>query len=197
MTATATTNGKPQRKQLSDQIDRLDGIIDALADALPEAVADACREGARQAVKDAVVEILASPELRTLITGLAAARIAPPAPAPVPAAPPADPGPARPGPWTRLKAACRAAKDALAGRCKAAATAVAATALALSAVMPLKRIVLVGAGVGVAVGVASYLCPHGLSAVMSGVGGMCTAVGVQVGSWFRRSARTLGFGGTN
>ena len=35
---TATTNGKPQRKQLSDQIDRLDTIIDALADAPPEAV---------------------------------------------------------------------------------------------------------------------------------------------------------------
>ena len=81
MTASATastTNDKPPRKQLADQLDRLDRIIDCLADALPEAVADACREGARQAVKDAVVEILASPELRTLITGLAAARVAPP-----------------------------------------------------------------------------------------------------------------------
>ena len=34
MTATTTTNGKP-RKQLSQQLDRMDGIIDCLADALP------------------------------------------------------------------------------------------------------------------------------------------------------------------
>lgn len=37
MTETATTYGKPQRKSLADQIDRLDG----LADALNCAVADA------------------------------------------------------------------------------------------------------------------------------------------------------------
>ena len=30
MTATATTNGRP-RKQLSEQLDRMDSIIDALA----------------------------------------------------------------------------------------------------------------------------------------------------------------------
>ena len=197
MTATATTNGRPQRKQLSDQLDRMDSIIDALAEALPEAVADACREGARQAVRDAVVEILASPELRSLITGPAAARVETPA----------EPAPTTPGPWSRFKATLRVAKDAAVGRCRAALSAVAgrcraataaasATALALSVVMPLKKILLVGTGVGVAVGIASYVCPHGLSAVVGGVGGMCTAVGVQVGTWFRRSARSLGFGGT-
>ena len=51
MTATATMNGKPRRKQLADQLDRLDGIIDALAEGLNGAVADAAREGTRQAVK--------------------------------------------------------------------------------------------------------------------------------------------------
>jgi hypothetical protein len=56
MSAT-TTNGKP-RKQLSDQLDRLDGIIDALADGLNQAVIDAAREGTRLAVKDAIVEIM-------------------------------------------------------------------------------------------------------------------------------------------
>ncbi|MCE9562625.1 MAG: hypothetical protein K8U57_11300 [Planctomycetes bacterium] len=35
MAATATMNGKPQRKQLADQLDRLDSIIDALAEGLP------------------------------------------------------------------------------------------------------------------------------------------------------------------
>ncbi|WP_161967500.1 hypothetical protein [Fimbriiglobus ruber] len=40
MSVTApSTNGRPQRKQLADQFDRLDTIIDAL----PQAVAGACR----------------------------------------------------------------------------------------------------------------------------------------------------------
>ena len=195
MSATATTNGRPQRKQLSEQLDRMDSIIDALAEALPEAVADACREGARQAVRDAVVEILASPDLRTLITGPAAARVAPPA----------EPSPARPSPWTRFKATlratagaalrrCRAALTAAAGRCRAATAAASAAARTLSAVMPVRKFLAVGAGLGVAVGVAAYLCPHGLSAVVGGVGAMCTAVGVQVGTWVRRSTGWLGFG---
>ncbi len=48
---TATLNGRPPRKQLGDQLDRLDSILDVLADALPQAVADACKEGAKQAMK--------------------------------------------------------------------------------------------------------------------------------------------------
>jgi hypothetical protein len=41
----ATTNAKPPRKQLSDQLDRLDSILDGLGDGLNGAVADAAREG--------------------------------------------------------------------------------------------------------------------------------------------------------
>ena len=61
MSATATTNGRLPRKQLGDQLDRLDSILDGLSDALNEAVADAAREGARAAVKDRVetVELVA------------------------------------------------------------------------------------------------------------------------------------------
>src|SRR4051812_13786065 len=155
MTATASTgtaNGKPPRRQLSEQLDRMDTIIDALAEALPEAVADACREGARQAVRDAVVEILASPDLRTLIAGPAAARVVPTT---TDATPPADPAPSRPGPWTRFKAKiraaadaalgrCRAALAAAAGRCRAATAAASATARTLSAVMPVRKFLAVG-----------------------------------------------------
>jgi hypothetical protein len=196
MTATATTNGKP-RKQLSEQLDRMDTIIDALAEALPEAVTDAVREGARQAVREVLAEVLTNPDLRTLVAGPAAARVDPPA----------DTAPAAPGPWARFKATfraaagaalgrCRAALGVAAGRCRAATAAAAATTRTLSAVMPLRKILLVGTGVGVAVGVASYVCPHGLAAVVGGLGGACTAVGVQVGGWFRRSARSLGLGGS-
>ncbi|QJW94685.1 hypothetical protein [Frigoriglobus tundricola] len=82
MTATACTNGKPQRRQLADQLDRLDAIIDALAEGLNGAVADACREGTRLAVKDAIVEIMTNPQLRAMLA---------PQAVPVPAARPRSP----------------------------------------------------------------------------------------------------------
>ena len=63
--------------------------------------------------------------------------------------------------------------------------------------MPLKKILLVGAGVGVAVGAVSYAVPaHRLGRGRRGRAAACTAVAVQVGRWFRRSAGLLGFGGT-
>jgi hypothetical protein len=186
-------NGRPQRKQLSDQLDRLDGIIDVLADALPGAVADACREGARQAVKDAVVEILASPELRALIAGPAAARTAPP---PTPESPGA-PGPAGPGVWARIQSKLADARRTVAGRCRVAATAVTTAARVLASVLPPRRILAVGVGVGVAVGVVCYACPPALSAVVGGTGAACAAVAAQVGTWLRRATAALKFGGTS
>lgn len=70
--STATMNGKPQRKQLSQQLDRMDGIIDCLADALPEAVADACRDGAKAAVQKAVTDLFTRPEFLARFAELAA-----------------------------------------------------------------------------------------------------------------------------
>lgn len=197
MSSTATmTNGKPARKQLADQLDRLDSIIDLLADGLPQAVADATREGARQAVRDVILELLTNPELRTLIAGLAPA--AQPAvasePLTTPTTPSSEPAPAKSEFWGRVKEKCKAAKDATVRKCRAAKTAVINTARNLSAIMPLKKMLLVGAGVGVAVAAVSYVCPHTVSAVVSGVCGAATAVAVQVGRWFRRSAGLFGFG---
>lgn len=198
MTATATmTNGKPARKQLADELDRLDGIIDCLADRLPEAVADATREGARQAVRDVLIELLSNAELRTMIAGMAPA--AQPAVASEPSATPTAPSSPQPAPaksefWGRVKETCKNVKDETVRKCRAAKTAVVNTARSLSAIMPLKKMLLVGAGVGVAVAAVSYLCPHSVSAVMSGVGAACTTVGIQVGRWVRRSAGLFGFG---
>jgi hypothetical protein len=195
MSSTATmTNGKPARKQLADQLDRLDGIIDCLADRLPEAVADATREGARQAVRDVILELLTNPELRTLIASLAPQPVAQ-EPSTPPAAPqPVEPAPAKSEFWGRVKETCKNVKDATVRRCRAAKTAVVTTARSLSAIMPLKKMLLVGAGVGVAVAAVSYVCPHSVSAAVSGVCGAATAVCVQVGRWFRRSAGLFGFG---
>jgi hypothetical protein len=200
MSATATDstlNGKPQRKQLGDQLDRLDGIIDALADGLPGAVAQAAQEGTRQAVKDAIIEILTNPDLRALITGMAPS--VPPYPTPD--------APTAPGFWSRAKAKFqdaknavgeryRAAKTVVVDRCRNATTTVAMTALTLTAMMPLRKILLVGVGVGLVVGAVSFVCPHGLSAVIGGIGGACTAIAAQVANWFRLSARAFGVGGS-
>lgn len=195
MTATATpsTNGRPPRKQLGDQLDRLDSIIDALADGLPGAVADACRDGARQAVKDVILELLTNPELRALIAGLAPTA-QPPAAPPAAHAEQATAAPAKPGFWTRVKATAAAVKAAAVAKYTAATAAAAALVRPVAAVVPVKKVLLVGTGVGVAVGAVSYLCPHGLSAAIAGAGAACTAVAAQAAVWVRRSLAVFGLG---
>ena len=190
--ATATMNGKLPRKQLSDQLDRIDTLMDGLADALPEAVADACRDGARQAVKDAVLELLASPEIRALIAEVTNAR----------AATSPEPAASKPSIWTRVRAklaamrACIAEpiqkiKDAITSRVTTVAATLSFAARCLMAVMPFGKVLLIGAAVGLVVSIASYACPHSVSAVIAGLGAACTAVVAQVGGWFRRCLHLL------
>ncbi len=190
-TTTTTMNGRPQRKPLADQIDRLDGILDGLADALNGAVADAAREGARLAVKEAILEVLASPELRVLIAR------------PQNPAPPTAPGPVpAPNVWARLKArltalrtraaeALRPAIDAAAAKCRAAKPAVATARSVLALAWRFKRVALTGLGVGLATTAASYLAPHPVSAALTGVGGTLSALALQGGLWVRATAKRL------
>src|SRR5260370_18385519 len=91
------TNSKPPRKQLSDQLDRLDLILDALSDGLNGAVAEAAPEGTRLAVRDAVVEIMAGPTLRARL----------PEPAAPEASPPPPPSPRTPAFCATMKATAR------------------------------------------------------------------------------------------
>ena len=63
MTST-TMNGRPQRKSLAEQIDRLDAVIDALSEGLNEAVATVVAQTVRAAVQVAIAEVLADAELR-------------------------------------------------------------------------------------------------------------------------------------
>jgi hypothetical protein len=73
MTTTNTIN-RP-RKNLADQINRLDSLLDGLADNLNEAVASAVQQTVAAAVKEAVttgvtqaiVEVLTNPELQQLL----------------------------------------------------------------------------------------------------------------------------------
>jgi len=178
---TATPNGRPPRKQLSAHLDRLDSILDALADALPQAVADACEEGARPAVKDAVREVLATPDVRTLLATSG------PAPRLLPGPPPAE---AKPHRWDEWKGKLAAAKGAVGERAKTVAHSVTLTARTLAAVMPLTRIAPVTLGVGRAVGLTALLvyrfCPPALAAAVSGVGAAVTAAAAQVTGVLRK-----------
>jgi hypothetical protein len=194
MSNATATNGRP-RKQLSEQLDRLDGIIDALADGLNQAVADAAREGTRLAVKDAIIEIMSNPELRAML--------APQSPPPAAPAPAAMPEARKPGLWSRIKAKVAAARAAVAGavtrakeamirRTVIAGDAVVALGRATGESLPVRRIALVGLGVGLLVGVACLVLPQTTAAVVSGVGATCTAVSAQVGNWLTRAARRVG-----
>ncbi len=180
---TATLNGRPPRKQLGDQLDRLDSILDVLADALPAAVADACKEGAKQAMKEVVLEVLTNPEVRAMLVGS------------VPTPPPSqvEPTVAKPNWWQTLKAKLTEMKDTVLERAAAKVQAVTLTARMLTAVLPLKRIALVTLGVGLAVGLTALLvyrfCPPAVAAAVSGLGAAATAAigqvtgGLRKGGW--------------
>jgi hypothetical protein len=197
MTATATMPNGKSRKQLSDEIDRLDGVIDVLAEGLPGAVTDACREGARAAVKDAIIEIVSNPELRALIAPQQSVPVVA-APSPVP-----PPEPEQPSLWGKLKAKLAAARDAVAGaatrakeavirRCVVAGDAVVALGRATGETLPVRRVLVIGLSIGLVVGVATLAVPQTTAAVVSGVGAACSAVCVQVGNWLTRAARRVG-----
>ena len=192
MTTATVTSDRPQRKQLSDQLDRLDGILDALSEGLNGAVADAAREGTRLAIRDAIVEILTDPSLRTRLHEASAPELPV-----VPVLPPQ-----RPGWWARLKAkACQAV--AAVGQTASALVNDAANGVqtvtkgarnslrGVQALGNLKSLILVGVGVGIAVGAASFLAPHAVSAAVSGSIGAVAATAVQVGVWTRRAFRAF------
>ena len=192
MTATLT-NGRPQRKQLSDQLDRLDGLIDCLADALPEAVAGAFQEGARQAIREAIVEVLTNPAMRALM-----------APAGIPSVPVASDVPAEPkvslrdrlkARFARLKSRVRATlascRQRMAPERPVLRPATEFVRAAARLAWHWKLAIVVALGAGIATAAASYCSSHGLAAVLSGIGGTAITLAFQVGLWIRGTVQKL------
>ena len=212
MSATMSLNGKP-RKQLSDQLDRMDEILDVLGEGLTGAVVDAMKAGTALAVKQALVEILTNPELLATIRGV----LPPPTTmANVPSEMPASV--ARPSLWSRLKAKAASARSAtvaaisqVTARVATAANATRsgmvhaasslfgrvvtvkqqlATVIGVAGVIRhAKRVLLLAVGIGTATGMMSLLAPHAFDALASGVTAAITLVGVQLGlqgRWFVR-----------
>jgi hypothetical protein len=204
MSESSTMNGRqttplparPQRKQLSDQLDRMDSIIDALAEGLPEAVTVACMESSREAVKEAIIEIFTNPDLRSLLVTLQ--------PAPTTQMPEVQHELPKPSLWQRLKAKLLAAKNAVRSvvtKVKAAVInplnlvrqTVTTIGIMAGGTIPVRRIVLVGLAVGLVVGTACLVMPQTMAASVSAAMSACTAIAVQVGICLKKAARGIGF----
>jgi hypothetical protein len=167
----------PQRKQLSDQLDRFDEILDGLADGLNEAIADAAREGARLAVKDVIVEILTNPDLRDAIHAIG--------PRPVTTEPTTVALPR--SEWNQLNPVLRRFRAALAGSVHAtrgwikrwtagAAVLGAGTGRGAAAAWRQKGAVVATAAVGMAIGAGAYYAAPHAGAVLSAAAGAFVAV---------------------
>jgi hypothetical protein len=195
---TATRNGTPQRKQLSDQLDRLDGIIDCLADGLSDAVRDAVKEGTATAIQQILLEVVNNPTTRELLRQTLA--VEPAKPAEATTAPTADAA----VPVTRkasFLARCKRSVvkvirkvASLPGRLFARVKSLVRKAKGLTRqwniAWQLKKAAVLGLGIGAAVAAVS-LWSHPLASVLSGIGAAATAFAVQIGLWCRTTARQL------
>ena len=196
MSTIKVPNGQLPRKQLSDQLDRFDAILDGLSEGLNGTVADAARDGIRLALKDAIVEMMTDPALRARLHQATAPE------GPVDAAAEAPAGAKRPGLWARLKAgvtrttgaagqAAAAVASGAVAEVKGAAAAATAAVRTLRGHGRLKRLVLLGLGVGGTLAIVSYVTPPALAAGLAGLSGAVAAGSVQVGVWTRRTFRAL------
>jgi hypothetical protein len=194
---TATMNGnpsRPQRKQLSEQLDRLDTILDGLGEGLNEAIADAARTATRMAVKDAVVELLINPDLRAKLHHASASHD--------PSVQAAPPTPTRPSMLSRLLSGAKAtiaairqtavrAAQGVANRIRTAGASIQAGFRLVSELTDLRLLVGLGLAVGVAAGVGTFFAPHEVAAAASGISSGIVAGAVQIGIAARRALRAV------
>ena len=198
-------NGRPPRKQLSDQLNRLDGIIDTLADGLPEAVGDAVRTGTQAALQQLLIDTLTNPETIALLRAAFAVPLPAVALREVPVAELPAPSERKESFLARCRrsfrirskslqlAAARGVERAKAfakgtrGCADRAVASAKAVYRGLNFAWQLKKAALIGLGIGAAV-VAVALVSHPLAALLSGVGAATSAFALQMGLWFRKTA---------
>ena len=200
MTMTASRNGTPQRKQLSDQLDRLDGIIDCLADGLSDAVRDAVTAGTATAIQQILLDVVNNPQTRLLLRqtlGAEPAKATEAPASPVQASEASVPATRTASFLARCKRSVATAARkivSLPGKLFARVTALIRKAKGLTrrlnVAWQLKKAAVLGLGVGAAVAAVS-LWSHPLASVLSGVGAAATAFAVQLGLWCRNTARQL------
>ena len=206
MSITMSRNGQP-RKQLADQLDRLDDILDCLGDGLTGAVAEAMKAGTALAVKGALLEILTNPELLAALRGV----MPTPGSTTEPTVLPVTTG-VRPGLWARMKArladarssavqAVRTVRARLAQLITSAVSKIQSiltrgrqlvvVAQSTQLIRSLRWLGLTATMIGMVTGVVAYLTPHELLAAAGGVFGAISAAAVQVGYRARRFFRSM------
>ncbi len=197
---TASVNGRVPRKQLADQLDRLDSIIDCLADALPGAVRDAVAESLTSAVKQLVADALADPAALALIRQtFAPAPTLAPVPEPVAAevAPTAKPSflerlRARVRPvLARARAACASARDGVRAKLSAVGLSVKRRLSSLKVAAGVARSAwqfrgVLGAAMLAGAAVAAGSClSHTFAVLTAAAGAMVLSVAAQVAARLR------------
>lgn len=195
-TTTTAPNGRP-RKQLSDQLDRLDGIIDCLADGLNKAVSDAAREGSRAAVKEILTELLTNPEILTMIRTAAGTMI--PAAQAVSAEPKVSAPPtvasevieAAPSAIQQLTQGIKSAAVTVVGGVYRTVRFAKISGRMVRRSPHLQKALVIGLGIGLATAVVAST-PYTLAAAVSGVGAAATATVIQVRSWWRATRKRIG-----
>jgi hypothetical protein len=197
MTTILNANGRA-RKSLSEQIDRLDGILDGLAEGLWDAVADAVKQAVGLAVEAAVrgvlTEVLSNPSfLDQLRASLGVTTAAVPVTV-VPAAPVRQ--------SSRVAACLTRARAWLGiGWCSvrhACASVAGGVTKALSAAKrpwqmarQFRTALLVALGVGIVVGIVAYSGGPFIAAVTGWIAGFVTTLATQAGIWWRRTFTAL------
>ena len=191
MPVSTIPNHRPQpRKQLCDQIDRLDTLLDGFADALNGSVVEAVRDGTRLAVKDAIIEILTDPSLRAKLHQAASPESA------------ANANPSRPGLFARWSAKVRTVLTGIRGTFARAGALVVQRARGVAQTSNaglqfvrtfgnLKALIVIALVVGGAAGAGTYFAPHTVAAALSGVSSGLAAISVQLGLMVRRAYRLM------
>ena len=193
------TNGR-KRPSLSEQINRLDGILDGLSDGLNDAVADAVKAAVGLAVKEAVQTVL-----KELLTNPAiVAKLHPPG-VPLAAEPLAAPAPARKATtlsqrlsngWRRVRGYAAEVGESCHEAMQRLRTY--ASELWHNAIGPVTALwthreilwhfkgqILTALAIGLLMAVLACYAEPWINTVTSGIGGFVTTLAIQVGLWLR------------
>ena len=194
ITMNPTTNGRMPRKNLSDQLDRLDRILDgldgALAGAITEAVKDAVSTSVAEAVRVTLIEIVTNPDVIALLRGgipaapQATSESNPKVPSRVTLVDRIRQGISAAWKWSLTKV--KAVGQAITSRARNIRAGVVGGVRKVNMIWRLKRPLLIALGVGSVMGTVAYASSPWMAAVLSGIAATGATLGAQLAIWTRR-----------
>jgi len=194
ITMNPTTNGRMPRKNLSDQLDRLDRILDgldgALAGAITEAVKDAVSTSVAEAVRVTLIEIVTNPDVIALFRGgipaapQATSESNPKVPSRVTLVDRIRQGISTAWKWSLTKV--KAVGQAITSRARNIRAGVVGGVRKINMIWRLKRPLLIALGVGSVMGAVAYASSPWMAAILSGIAATGATLGAQLALWTRR-----------